>query len=1080
MDRDYPTLKRPQRKLCYVTNNESSKKRWAGELSLQDVDKIFDDLDSGSDGDELQPLGNTENKEREVSFPPQQSCRTEKPPEHQMDKLPKRKLPLPEIPPACPEKEIVMDTPFKGHRPLKTSSPIEGTVAVQEATASPIVFDSDEDGKEAELEPQRVQKPNVETDSMLDSPPNLLSLRKAKIPDHNIKVDPSCKDAPPLADKIPQKPQPAASDSKTETSKEENTDASERQQPKHTSPPEREAERVHRQPEVETGGHVGKCVPSFLQKLREAGQPKPACYRKFPSPAKAATPPPEPADDFLIMEDASPVWLSIPRKATTSKRRNKDSSADKESSSDKETNERQPETATKPQTSSKAGAGGQTGNQKTKKKKGKGDDASIPPETSTVQKETERMKVDGLGKDKDADLLSKQDVCPAGDTKEAEKKKKVKQQKLQKIPSKDCKAVEELEELEERPVGGSSSIADSDREQVTEKKSLKTSQAKRLKSDKGDKNADKSQPLKGRRGRKKKEIPKEQSDEEHRVTEDPCSPQQQAEEDPHAAEDVLTPEARRHEASNGKEQQKEVLGSDKGSSSEDSQLKRKRKQTGQWWLSSPERAEKPETTHQQPVIKKSRVSRTKPRAAAATSPAKAKNVGDLKKKQKPSTPPPPPPPRQTAKHKAKEKKSKNKLKGADAPGTDLDPMLQDPGLDSGPCSPLAFPQRDAGVGLGIRDQVFPKVYNPAHNGTPSRSALPHRGAEEQPNPSEADKRKRKPPSAWWRVEDTPKRPAAAAAASLQPQQFDPKCPKGRRTPPKQSRSPALGPPKNGNVAVLPKRPEPLLKGKLLSAPRTVKRSLAKFDDIFTSESPFAPSRPGTSQNNKHNVAVAPAEALATFSVDAAEASKEQNHQSTGEVQQESRCYSESTSTFLQSGPLYTIDLEQHEENEDVGLPSSRVASVPSLSVLSVSELCAPPLRPFVLEEKDKTNLTKWLKSFWSATGDSKVDVTSDHYDWYFYQGRAIGFQEDLQASSFCSGKILLGSYMKKPLWVDHSATTGFLVLTSSVTVTINGSESQYNPGQAFMVQCGHAYSIQNRTAHPAVLSFYRMLAESSD
>lgn len=124
------------------------------------------------------------------------------------------------------------------------------------------------------------------------------------------------------------------------------------------------------------------------------------------------------------------------------------------------------------------------------------------------------------------------------------------------------------------------------------------------------------------------------------------------------------------------------------------------------------------------------------------------------------------------------------------------------------------------------------------------------------------------------------------------------------------------------------------------------------------------------------------------------------------------------------------------------------------------------------------------------------EITPDQFDWYFYQGRAIGFQVDLNCGSICTGKILLGSYMKKPLWVDHSATTVstlvtlascvtvvlplsvlfysrhleiqsfiikffhccvlqvFNLLTSSVRVIINGSESHFNPAQSFLVPCG--------------------------
>lgn len=94
---------------------------------------------------------------------------------------------------------------------------------------------------------------------------------------------------------------------------------------------------------------------------------------------------------------------------------------------------------------------------------------------------------------------------------------------------------------------------------------------------------------------------------------------------------------------------------------------------------------------------------------------------------------------------------------------------------------------------------------------------------------------------------------------------------------------------------------------------------------------------------------------------------------------------------------------------------------------------------------------------------------------------------DFNSGTFCSGKMLLGSYMKKPLWVDHSATTVgslcilpllysfshrprpsitppfspftrisqvFHLLTSSVNVVINGSASRFRPAQAFAVPCG--------------------------
>ncbi|KAJ7983722.1 hypothetical protein DPEC_G00373580 [Dallia pectoralis] len=70
--------------------------------------------------------------------------------------------------------------------------------------------------------------------------------------------------------------------------------------------------------------------------------------------------------------------------------------------------------------------------------------------------------------------------------------------------------------------------------------------------------------------------------------------------------------------------------------------------------------------------------------------------------------------------------------------------------------------------------------------------------------------------------------------------------------------------------------------------------------------------------------------------------------------------------------------------------------------------------------------------------------------------------------------------MKKPLLVDHYANTVYFLLTNGLTVTIDGHDVHYEPGQAFTVPCGHAYSLHNLTQEPAVLHFTRMLAESSE
>lgn len=177
-----------------------------------------------------------------------------------------------------------------------------------------------------------------------------------------------------------------------------------------------------------------------------------------------------------------------------------------------------------------------------------------------------------------------------------------------------------------------------------------------------------------------------------------------------------------------------------------------------------------------------------------------------------------------------------------------------------------------------------------------------------------------------------------------------------------------------------------------------------------------------------------------------------------------------------SGPSSPIELENFEEcSNNTALQSSRV-----VRHNVCADLCAPPLKPLILLPEDKYNLTEWFKRLWSTTADSGAEITPDHFEWYYYQGRVFGLMGDLHSGSICSGKMLLGCFMKKPLWVDHSATTVFHLLTSSVSVIVDCSESCYSPGQSFMVPSGHAYSIHNLSTQPAVLCFTRLFAEESD
>ncbi|XP_061676750.1 nucleolar protein dao-5 [Syngnathoides biaculeatus] len=182
--------------------------------------------------------------------------------------------------------------------------------------------------------------------------------------------------------------------------------------------------------------------------------------------------------------------------------------------------------------------------------------------------------------------------------------------------------------------------------------------------------------------------------------------------------------------------------------------------------------------------------------------------------------------------------------------------------------------------------------------------------------------------------------------------------------------------------------------------------------------------------------------------------------------------------ICRSGPVCLIDVEPYGDPE-------RRSSGQVWAELSVSDLCAPPLKPFELGAEDKADLSEWLRFLFPASLKGKKNkslpaVSPDHFDWYFHKGRAVGVAEDLRCATFSQGKMLLGSFMKKPLWVDHSATTAFFLLTSSVSVVVDNVKSCVHTGNSFMVPCGHAYSVQNLTAQPAVLSFTRIVTESPD
>ncbi|KAJ8279532.1 hypothetical protein COCON_G00065980 [Conger conger] len=172
---------------------------------------------------------------------------------------------------------------------------------------------------------------------------------------------------------------------------------------------------------------------------------------------------------------------------------------------------------------------------------------------------------------------------------------------------------------------------------------------------------------------------------------------------------------------------------------------------------------------------------------------------------------------------------------------------------------------------------------------------------------------------------------------------------------------------------------------------------------------------------------------------------------------------------FKSGPSSMIEVDERT------MPSSQNAP----HVLSEFQMCGAPLKPIALQVEDREDLVKWLKNVWSSPDGAEI-ITPEHFQWYAYRGRAMGFRSDLLYETFSNGKILLGSYMNKPLQVDNNAIYVYNILTSTVCVTINGVKKELSSGETFMIPCGHAYGMRNLTAEPAVLLYHRMVAESPD
>uniref|UniRef100_A0A3P9Q7V1 Serine/arginine repetitive matrix protein 1-like n=1 Tax=Poecilia reticulata TaxID=8081 RepID=A0A3P9Q7V1_POERE len=986
MESKYPTLRRPRRKLCYITEKKSLSNQWAESFTYEDVDKMFDDIDvcvlePHPPSVLFQSSGSGTNySEGSMSPVPQEEHPVEELAEYQISLYHQAPNGHVQIPASSPILNLDTDPafPFEAHRPIKTSSPIEHNpekettknLEEDDDGVTQIPFNGEEKTEEPEADPVPIQKPQCNgqvaeepDDWELESPSTRIVL--TKVSGHRAVVqnpsnDENIKDS---VQKVRVEPEVAPS-SKTSSL-------------------------VSTQPPAEPSSHVKRDMNGFLKQIQLARKSKPLCSKKTPVKAQPRPPlPPEPEDDFLILEEDSLLWFSIPSKSGLSKkeRLSKNSSADRESSTDKGTNEGPIEVSQKQKKGEMAQnkLDSQAVNQRTKKKKGK-------------KKNHEVVESD----DNKGDFLSHPDV-PADDFVEQEKPNKKKRQK--KVSS------EQTDESEHQPKGKTNVEPEKE-------------PARNLKGSTNSLNEQRSQT------ERSEDVQEAGTDDVFREERQEQIVQEAAETD----KDIKS------EANREVKQEKKSATSS-SSSSKEAQLSRKRKkqQPGDLWVSSPANPEQAESP--QPH-KKSKLKSKEPSSAV---PSTVKNKKDKAPARRNSKEPTKSSSDDTNEVKESKKKPPKRRNARDVKNKETaekhrravaeleEQQIPDQQLDEH-SSPLVFSKRDHI--LNSRGEPFQKVYH--HSSTPASQTCQQK---EQLRETEPTKRRRKPPSDWWAVTKSDD----LETIDPQPPLNEPKPQQKWEKRPKQSPF-RLGAPKNGNVASKTPGGAPEAPVKPLSAP---KPSVENADT-----GPITGSRPDADMHSGGDV--------------------DECTQPDQEASQDRQCQAEDTFRVFRSGPSSMIDLEKCDN--DTNLPSSRVHTV-----LSVSDFCASPLKPLTLQSKDKENITEWFQSLWTVEADGDTTITPDQFQWYFYQNGALGIQEDFACSSFCAGKLLMGSYTKKPLWVDHSATTIFNLLTSSVKVTVDGSVSRYSSGQAFVVECGRAYSIQNVNAQPAVLYFTRMLADSLD
>ncbi|CAL8294206.1 unnamed protein product [Lota lota] len=1021
----YPELSRLSRKLNFLPNKERSHKQWGRTVTLEDADGLFDSPDSSSDGfngiKPLSPMANTsfgakENEEVEASSGQQKAPLSGNIQRPLMG--PKGVVRPPAEPLKNTEQNLEASIPFVQHCPIKTSSPLEGKHVDRRVKAvSPIPFlGDDEEVSEEEPKTARPSMARAQSKGPIQSPQRQASSEQL------------------VSVWRPEPQLPSTSGS--------------------------------RQPAA-----VKKChTSSFIQKLQEARHFK-APWR---SPLKEPAPPQEPEEEFVI-EDP-PARITIPRKKFPSTYQQKGPNAQQMRNNSLQSSADQGlklDPTQKAETQAPGHGGERAGLEEGRAvdKKEKKEKAAIPSLPSPKKSSVKRAKSKGVQIPTEVDQQEpSREVADRGEESKQSRKKVTKES----MPSPSRPQVQAP-----RHTSPSQAVSLKDKEQSS------TLVPKRSKSTKGPQQEVKEKktgkPVKRVKGRQREEMLSEPS---HSIT--------QEEQSFNMGSSI--PEM------GGPLTSEEALLQRSGSLLDSGHVPGSRKRPGECWLSSPSSPEEPGGP---PALKVPKQDPRRPEPGAG----QATQDGALEEKNtcmSPST-------NHTARGKVlrKARKTTNK-RGATGKmvkrGVVAGVMekiqssevqqVPDQVLDPGALSPEDSSSRPERLSPSRRMVETYQHVSPSGqtSGAASIQGAPEPAADRQ---TRGTSRTRKSPGEWWVVGD------AVPDADILPPSPPQKERKAGRPQSKQEKPLAPPTPPRAPSTASTAGSKPLKPGEIFPAPKTVKRSLATFQDILSRTAEVSPPAPreqaegGKRSRRKRLLASLPDHRLrdpdagtrafqnaldalnssgAPLNIEAPanSCSTRLSWPSNMAPPQPNKSLSASMVSGFQSGPSSPTHQEQHEHKS---LPSTG----PQLSYWTTLGLYAPPLRPMVLQSQDKANLEEWLSLLWPAHPQAPSNqMCSDDFEWFCHRGWAIGLQVDMCSDSMCNGKIILGSNMKKPLWVDHCAVTVFFITTSCVLLTMNAVDSHYNAGLSFVVPCGHAYSIKNLGDEPAVIFFSRVLKQSPE